>query len=413
MAHSPDNSQTTLPTPLGAVLAVAFFTSFNTGVFWNGLSFIAKHAYGFTENRNFILFAVMGGVYTVGAFRAGAMTRLVGRVCSPRQVLVIVITLQTVFCLMPVLFAGEWALWTSAIGVTLAASILWPLMESYLTAGRHGHAMRSAIGWFNITWTIAVCIPMLLMAPILEHHAKWAIGGLAVINLLGLLPLFLFTRQPGHHDAELSAEHVQNEYPLLLRSARVLLPLSYLLMSAMTPILPYRLSEIGVEVAWETPASSTWMIVRVLALAIMWRLPFWHGRWGALVLGAGAMTGGFGMVVLAPNIHIMLAGFVIYGIGMGVIYYAALYYGMAVGRAAIEAGGKHEALIGAGYGSGPLAGLVGTALGGGAQIVAIVWGTMALGALPAILPYVRARRLRKSIADSRGDIDPGGDIDPD
>lgn len=406
MVRSPDNSQSSLPTPLGAVLAVTFFTSFSTGVFWNGLSFIAKHAYDFDEKRNFILFAVMGGIYAVGAFRAAAMTRFAGRVCSPRQVLAFVIALQTVFCMMPVLFVGEWALWTAAIGVTMAASISWPLIESYISVGRHGQSMRSAIGWFNITWTIAVCIPLLLMAPILEHHAKWAIGGLGVINLLGLIPLFLFTRQPGYHDAELSADHVQDEYPLLLRSARVLLPLSYILMSAMTPILPYRLSEIGVEVAWETPASATWMIVRVLALAIMWRLPFWHGRWGTLVLGAGAMTSGFGMVVLAPNIYIMLAGFVIYGIGMGVIYYAALYYGMAVGKAAIEAAGKHEALIGAGYGTGPLAGLVGTALGGGAQIVAIVWGTMAIGILPAILPYVRARRLRKSNADSRGDIDP-------
>ena len=35
-----------------------------------------------------------------------------------------------------------------------------------------------------------------------------------------------------------------------------------------------------------------------------------------------------------------------------------------------------------------------------------LWGAMAIGILPAILPYVRARRLRKSIADSRGDIDP-------
>jgi hypothetical protein len=42
---------------------------------------------------------------------------------------------------------------------------------------------------------------------------------------------------------------------------------------------------------------------------------------------------------------------------MGVTYYAALYYAMAVGRAKVVAGGKHEAFIGGGYLIGPIIGL--------------------------------------------------------
>jgi hypothetical protein len=376
------------------MLSATFLISIGTGVFWNGLPFVAKHAYGFSAQRNFLLFAVMGGLYMIGAFKAGAVTRLVGRSLSPRTLLISVTLTQALLCLAPVLFAGEWALWFAAIGVTLSASISWPLMESYLTSGRHGRDMRSAIGWFNITWMGAVCIPLILMAPFIENHAQWAIGGLSIVNLLGILPLLLFSKRPGHHDPELSQANVQDEYPLLLRSARVLLPLSYLLMSAMTPILPYRLDEINVEVEWETPATATWMIVRFLAVILMWRLPFWHGRWGTLLLGGLSMTIGFAAVVLAPNLGIMLAGFIVYGIGMGMVYYAALYYGMAVGHADIDASGKHEALIGAGYGLGPLAGLVGTALGGGAIIVGLVWGIMTMGAAPALWPYLKARRHR-------------------
>lgn len=383
------------PTPIAAVLCVSFFVSLGTGVFWNGLSFIAKHGYGFGEMRNFILFAVMGALYTVAAWKSGVITRFVERLASPRSVLAIAIALQALFCLAPVTFDHEWALWAAAVGVTATAAITWPLMESYLTSGRHGRDMRSAIGWFNVTWTTAVFLPLFLMAPILEHHAAWAIGGLSVINLVGLAPVFMFARRPGHHDAAIAAANVTEEYPHLLRSARVLLPLSYVLMSAMTPILPYKLADIGVDVHWETPASATWMVVRVVALVIMWRLPFWHGRWGALLLGAVTMIGGFGTVVLAPAVDVLLTGFVVYGVGMGVIYYAALYYGMAVGRGAVDAGGAHEALIGAGYGVGPLAGIVATLFGGGgAAIVGIVWGIMALGAAPVVIPYRRARRRR-------------------
>ena len=42
---------------------------------------------------------------------------------------------------------------------------------------------------------------------------------------------------------------------------------------------------------------------------------------------------------------------------MGVTYYAAIYYALALGRAEVEAGGTHEALIGGGYMVGPGIGL--------------------------------------------------------
>ncbi|MCZ6836515.1 MAG: hypothetical protein O7G85_12135, partial [Planctomycetota bacterium] len=296
------------PTPLKAVLFASFFVSMGTGVFWNGLSFIADERYGFSEQKNFILFAVMGVVYMVGALNAGTITRIVGRWLSPRGVLLLVVLGQASLCLIPVLFSGEWTLWCAAIGVTITASLAWPLMESYLTSGRHGQDMRSAIGWFNIIWTGAVCVPLFLMAPILENHGEWAIGGLSIINLIGAIPLWWFARQPGHHDAGLSREHLSDEYPLLLRSARVLLPLSYVLMSAMTPILPYRLDEIGVDVQWKTPATAIWMVVRFFAVIVMWRLKFWHGRWGALLMAGVTMSGGFGLIVLAPNVTTMLSG---------------------------------------------------------------------------------------------------------
>ena len=86
--------------------------------------------------------------------------------------------------------------------------------------------------------------------------------------------LIWFDPRPGHHDSGVAQAHVGSEYRLLLRSARVLLPLSYVLISAMNPILPYRFEAVGVEVGWETPATATWAIVRVAAFVVMWRMAF-------------------------------------------------------------------------------------------------------------------------------------------
>ncbi len=35
--------------PLGAVLAMVMLASLGTGVFWNAISFVAKHAYDFSQ----------------------------------------------------------------------------------------------------------------------------------------------------------------------------------------------------------------------------------------------------------------------------------------------------------------------------------------------------------------------------
>ena len=81
--------------------------------------------------------------------------------------------------------------------------------------------MRSAIGWFNLTWAGAIALPLFLMAPIIDRHGQWAIGGIAVVAGLALVVARSFAPQPGHHDPPVAGAHVGREYPLLLRSARV------------------------------------------------------------------------------------------------------------------------------------------------------------------------------------------------
>ena len=384
-------------TPLGAVLTVTFLCSLGTGVLWHGVPFIAKHTYGFSQERNLVLAAAMGAVYTAGAFTAGGLTRWVERRLTPRDVLAVSIGILALVSLLPIFFAGVWSLWVAALVGTYVTSLIWPIIESYLTAGRHGADMRRAIGLFNLTWAPAVALPLFAMAPILERHGQWAIGAIAVVAGIALVVARSFTPQPGHHDAQVAGAHVGREYPLLLRSARVLLPLSYVLNAAMNPLLPYRFEELSVEVWWETPAAATWTIVRVLAFLLMSRLGFWHGRWGSLLLGAALMTGGFALIVAGPTLALVLAGLAALGFGLGVIYYATLYYAMAVGRAAVEAGGNFEGLIGAGYTVGPVGGLIGARLGGAFGIVAVAWGLVGLAAMPAVRPYLLARRQRSGL----------------
>ena len=146
------------------------------------------------------------------------------------------------------------------------------------------------------------------------------------------------------------------------------------------------------------------MIVRVVAMVVMWRIKFWHGRWGTLLLGGVAMTCGFAMIVLAPTLAVIFVGFGVFGAGIGIIYYAALYYAMSIGKGQVDASGKHESLIGMGYAIGPASGLIGMQLpqllhleiAQETGIVFVVWTLVALAAFPAVRPYFKARTMRRS-----------------
>ena len=392
------------PTPLGAVLGLTVLASIGTGVIWNGVPFIAEHDYGYTQTQTLALYFFLGVTYLAGAFTAGRLLRAVKKWLTPRAVLGVILIVQSAVCLGPWFVNQSWMLWIVVGSTSLLASFLWPIIESYLTAGRHGREMRSAIGWWNVVWTSAVAASMWFLAPFMKFDARLAIVALGGLNAVALVMLIWFNRAPGVHDEQQWEASITPQYSLLLQSARVLLPLSYALHAALGPLLPYLLSRLEVEVIWKTPVAATWMIVRVVAVAVMWRIGFWHGRWGTLLFGAVAMTGGFALIVLAPSLAVIFVGFGVFGAGIGIIYYAALYYAMSIGKGQVDAGGKHEGLIGIGYAIGPASGLIGMQLpqllhievAQEAGIVFVVWTLVALAAFPAVRPYFRARTMRRS-----------------
>ena len=386
--------------PVWAIMSLSFLASLGSGVLWSGLAFVAKHAYGFDQATTFLLYLVSGVVYVAGAFGAGPLSRALERWLSPRAVVMAAFALQAVICPLVLIPDAPWALWSAAIAASFVAAVLWPIVEAYVAAGRHGPAMRSTLGWWNIVWTGAVAVSMLLMAPLVAADAaQWTLVGLAPVSVACIVIMAWFPPAPPPHDDVLADASTTPEYPSLLRTGRILLPASYLLIGALSPIMPFRLAALGAAPGTETPMTAIWMIARVVALAIMWRSTFWHGRWGTLVFGGAVMTLGFAGVVAAPTLSVLGVSLALFGAAQGIVYYAAIYYAMSVGRAAVDAGGTHEGLIGVGYALGPTAGLVGLMIGGAsngpAWTIVVTWTMLAFAAPSTVTPYLAARRRRR------------------
>jgi hypothetical protein len=390
------------PAPLAAVLAVTFLGSVSGGAFWSGLFFVTEAYYRFSPARNLVLAAVMGAVYAVVARAAARATRE----AVPRNVLTAALVTWTAAAFLPILFRhSEAALWVAALVGSAASATVWPVVESYLAAGRHGARMRAAIGWFNVTWTPATAVALVVMPLFARAGAVWTFALSGLVSVAALVVVRALPSRPGAHEPEAASAAVGPEYAWLVRSASWLLPLSYVISSNLAPVLPYRLAAVGVG----APASlvaALWMAARFGTLFVMWRTGFWHGRWGTLAAGAGALGAGLALVLLARSPAAMVAGLLLYGAGMGLTYYAALYYSMAIGHAAVDAGGSFESLIGVGYTVGPMLGIVGHVAAGparaGSATVVLTWLVAAVASRGALRPYLEARRRRRAPAAGTG-----------
>lgn len=327
------------------------------GIVGHGIYFLARQTYGFSDRENLLLAIAVFLPYVPGALLAGPVGRRLGH----RTTLLVINALSALVGVILATTPPSWALWVLAPLYNGAAGMFWPLVEGYVAGGQHGRELHRTIGRFNLTWSAALAPAMWIVGGLGESLLA-TFGALVALHVLvGLLALGL-TPEPPRHEDEARAPSPPS-YRGMLRACRVLLPLSYMVVYAQAPLLPTVWSRAGVEESLGAALSSTWFIARFLAFLVLFLWSGWRGRGGFLLFGTVALLAGFGVVLGVPSLPAALLGLAVFGVGQGALYYASLYYAMAAGDDAVESGGTHEAVIGAGYLAGPLLALVGTAAG--------------------------------------------------
>jgi hypothetical protein len=380
------------------VLSVTALGSVSGGVFAVGVFFLTREHYRFSPTENLALALCIGVAYALLARSAGGISARLSAL-GGRRIIGLSLALWAVFAALPALIPGRVVIWVSAVLGAGVSGTVWPVVESYLGGGRHGRELRRALGRFNLTWTLATALPLLIFGWMTELHPLGPLILCAVMNVAAMVALrWLPARPPASHP-ETAEGAVGAEYPELLVASRWLLPLSYLLSSTLAPVLPHRLAELGTPVPAALVAA-TWMVARFVTLGAMTAAPFWHGRWGTLVAAGGALMFGVALTLLGGSLVLVVLGLALFGVGMGLTYFCAIYYSLSVGHAAVEAGGDFEALVGVGYILGPVMGLAGRAfpagMSAGTGTVVLAWIMSLGGSVLAFRPYLAARRARRS-----------------
>jgi len=239
------------------------------------------------------------------------------------------------------------------------------------------------------------------MAPLLDAgRPLLIIAALGALHVVAAGLALRLPQSPGTHMEIDEGAHPAN-YTDLLAVFRRLLLLSYVLLYVISPLLPGRLTSLGVDIAWQTPLASAWMMSRIVMFALLQRWGGWHGRWRTPAWTGCVMLAGFTLFVFAPTALTLTLALALFGVGIGGVYAAALYYAMEVGADAVGAGGKHEALIGLGYACGPLAGIVSWSLVDVGLLPASRASAVVLGVVMVIAVVVGAHALKTAHASIR------------
>jgi MFS family permease len=332
--------------------------NFSSALIGLGAFFYAKEKLGFTDGQNLAMGLAVGVSFVTGAILSHPLSARIGE----RRQLFAVLGLTLATHVTMGLFGSAWVLVCGAVLLNSLNGLKWPVLESYVTAGLTPEQTNRELAWFNPFWSGMQPVAMFLIGPIISAWSPGLFFLAACINTMTLLLITGLEREPVHlpeDHPERPDENAMARLRTLLISSRWSLVLAFMLLAALNPLLPGIFQRMGFTVGKATALASVGLWARFVAFVVMGWWTDWHNRSWPLTAALLLSPIGFVMVLAEHDVASVLAGLVVFGVTMGVAYYAALYYAMVVKNASVDAGGHHEAIIGCGFLLGPVAALAG------------------------------------------------------
>lgn len=345
-----------------ALFIVTFLESIAGTLLQRGLYFYTHENLGFSEQQNLWLAFGFGATYIVGAF---ASHRLSTRWDERRLLIGCLFALLFVHSMLA-LFPAAWLLVTGVFITATVQGAKWPVIESYVSAGRAPKELLPLLGRYNVTWAtagfVAIGVTGVIVGSGLPALFFWLpaalnIGAIALCLRLPARPPHL-----AHGHPKRPAQHELESMRALLGSARWSMTGSYALLYVLAPLMPSLLAQHALPVVLATPVASILDATRVLTFGALGALAGWHGKRTPLWLTLVALPASFLLILLGNSLSLLILGELIFGVAAGFAYTSALYYALVAENASVDAGGAHEGLIGIGIGLGPLSGLAGQLL---------------------------------------------------
>jgi len=349
---------------IAVLFVLTFLESIAATLIQRGIYFYTHENLAFTQTQNLWVAFGFGVAYVAGAFASHPLSKRFGEKALLIGCIVGLLALHSLLALVP----AAWVLVGSVFGTATLQGIKWPVVESYVSAGRAPKQLLPLLSRYNVTWAtagfVAIGITGLIVGTGVPALFFWFP---AALNVAALLLAFKLPPQPLHLDhghPERPAQAELERMRGLLGSARWSMTGSYALLYVLAPLMPSLLAQLSLPVTLATPVASVLDAVRVVTFGALGALAGWHGRRTPMWLTLVALPCGFLLILLSSSLPLLILGEVIFGVAAGFAYTSSLYYALVAANASVDAGGAHEGLIGIGIGLGPLSGLAGQLLVG-------------------------------------------------
>lgn len=382
-----------------------------------------KSEFGFGSRENLLWAVASGAVYVVASIQGGRYGQRQGYLRAIRRG----------FAGMSAAFAAGWVLHLAGpsraveipvqgalmLLATVAICYTWPNLEALVSEGETAPRLPRLIGIYNLVWSGAGAVAYFAGGALIEQFGSPQVVLLAPAVLIGIqyalatrldrqhrLESRAGTRDPvAHAHGPLASEEERHRDALspqtFLTLSWIANPCAYVAINTAIPLIPSLAERLALDTRLAGFFCSIWLFVRTATFAALWAWTGWHYRFRWLAAAFVATLAGFLVIFLSAAIpgldrsHALLisvAAQVVFGVGIGLIYYSSLFYSMDVGDTKGDHGGIHEAAIGAGILGGPLVGSAAQLLRPGST-TAPAWAVGAVLTLGLVTLFVlRARR---------------------
>jgi len=347
-----------------ALFLLTFLESIAATLIQRGIYFYTHENLSFSQSQNLWVAFGFGVTYVGGALGSHGLSKRFGEKAVLLGCIVVLLGLHCVLALVQ----APWVLVGSVFGSAIVQGIKWPVVESYVSAGRAPRALLSILSRYNVTWAtagfVAIGITGLIVGSGVPSLFFWFPAALNVVAIALTLKLPAKPVHLDHRHPERPAESELQSLRALLGSARWSMIGSYALFYVLAPLMPSLLAGLSLPVMLATPVASILDGVRVVTFGVLGAMAGWHGKRAPMWLAGVALPSGFLLILLGNSLPFLILGEVVFGVAAGFAYTASLYYALVAENASVDAGGAHEGLIGLGIGLGPLSGLAGQLLVG-------------------------------------------------
>ncbi len=330
------------------------------GFYGNYIFFLFRDRHGFGNLGNLGVAASMGLVIALASWQGGKFAQRNG--CIRTMVsgllgMIVALTFGAFFSQLPVQFAVL-ILWTAS------QFVVWPALEALVTEGESGAARANIVGIYSVVWAACSALSYFWGGGLFEWLGSGSIFWLPPgLHLLQLVVLWRFARHhrfatatcPVHHPPQVAvipARHGPTPRSFQ-RMAWIANPFACVAAFTLLAMIPELARKMGLSTTVAGWFCSIWFYARLVAFVVMWQWSGWHYRFRWLMAGYVLLVVGFATVLTAGDLLWLSVGQVAFGLAVGLLYYASLFYSMDVGESRAEQGGIHEAMMGAGNFVGP------------------------------------------------------------